>query len=68
MTSLVGQRTMPYLNLTINDETKFSTFHIPHTNNFLYPVSSYYFLSCKKLFQAGNFNFNVRPDLLYFSI
>ena len=61
---LVGQRTRPDLNLTIYDETKFVSCHIPCTNNSLHPVSSYYFLSHKELFQAGNFNVNVRPDLL----
>ena len=68
MTILVGRRTIPYLNLTIFDETKVSSCHIPYTNNILYPVSSYCFLSHKKFFQAGNFNVNIRPDLLYFSI
>ena len=32
------------------------------------PLSSYYFLIHNKLFQADNFNVNVRSDLLYFSI
>ena len=68
MTILVGQCTRPDLILTIYDETKFSSCHSPYTNNILNPVSSNYFLSHKKLFQAGNFNVNVRPDLLYFSI
>ena len=60
--------TSPDLNLTIDDETKFSSCHTPYTNNVLQPVSSSYFLSHKKLFQAGNVNVNVRPNLLYFSI
>ena len=64
----IGQRTRPDLNLTIYDETKFSSCHIPYTSNILHTVSSDYFLSHKKLCQAGNFNVNVRPDLLYFSI
>ena len=63
-----GQRTRPDHNLTIYDETKFSSCHTPYINSFLHPASSYYFLSHKKLFQTGNFNVNVRPDLLYFSI
>ena len=54
--------------LTNYDEAKFSSCHIPFTTNILHHVSSYYFLSHKKLFQAGNFNVNVRQDLLYFSI
>ena len=39
--NFVGQRTRPVLNLTIDDDTKFSSFHIPYTNvnNILYPVS-----------------------------
>ena len=60
--------TRPDLNLTIYDETKYSSCHIQYSNNILHPVSSYYFQSHKKLCQAGNFNVNVRPDLLYFSI
>ena len=68
MTILEGQCTRTDFNLTIYDETKFSSCHIPYTNNILHPVSSYYFLSHKKLFQAGNFNVNVRADMLYFSI
>ena len=68
MRILVGQRTIPDLNLTIHDETKFSSCHIPYINSTLHPASSYRFLSHKKLFQAGNFNVNIRPDLLYFSI
>ena len=68
MTILVGQRTRPYLNVTFSDETKFSSYHIPYTNNILHFVSSYHFSSHKKRFQAGDFNVNVRPDLLYFSI
>ena len=53
---------------TIFDKSKFSSCQIPYTNNILHHMSSYYFLSHKKLLQAGNFNVNVRPDLLYFSI
>ena len=68
MTILVGNRTRPYLNVTIYDEAKFSSCHIPYTNNILHPVSSYYFLSDKNLFEAGNFKVNVRPDLPYFGI
>ena len=68
MRILVGQRTRPDHNLTIYDETKFSSCHTPYINSILHPASSYYFLSHKKLFQAGNFNVNVRPYLLYFSI
>ena len=68
MTILVWQRISPDLNLTIYDETKFSSCHTPYTNNILYPVSSYNFLRHKTLFQAGNFNVNIRPNLLYFSI
>ena len=64
----VGQRTRPDHNLTIYDETKFSSCQSPYINSILHPASSYYFLSHKKLFHAGNFNVNVRPDLLYFSI
>ena len=68
MRILVGQRTRPDHNLTIYDETKFSRCHTSYINSILHPACSYYFLSHKKLFQAGNFNVNVRPDLLYFSI
>ena len=68
MTFLIGQSTRPDLNLTIYDETKLSSCHTLYTNNILHPMSSYYFLSHNKLFQAGNFNVNVRPALLYFSI
>ena len=68
MTILVGRRARPYLNLTIYDEVKFSSCHIPYSNKIMHPVNSYYFLRYKKLFQAGNFNVNVRPDLQYFSI
>ena len=68
MRILLGQRTRPDHNLTIYDETKFSSCHTPYINSILHPASSYYFLSYKKLFQAGDFNVNVRPDLLYFSI
>ena len=70
MRIIVGHRTRPYHNLTIYDETKFSSCHTLYTyiNSILHLASSYYFLSHKKLFQAGNFNVNVRPDLLYFSI
>ena len=68
MTILEEQRTRLYLNVTIYNETKFSRCHIPHTNNIFHPVSSYHFLSHKKLFQTSNCNVNVRPDLLYFSI
>ena len=68
MRILVGQRTRPDHNLTIYDETKFSSCHTPYINSILHPASSYYFLNHKKLFQAGNFNVNVRPELLYFSI
>ena len=68
MTILVGQRTRPDLNLTFYDETKCSICHTPYTYDIFHPVISYYFLSHMKLFQAGNFNVNVRPDLLYFSI
>ena len=64
----LGQRTRPDLYLIVYDETKFSGCHTPYTKNILHHVSSYYFLSHKKLFQAGNFNVNERPDLLYFSI
>ena len=55
-------------NMTTNNETKFSSCKIPYTNNILHPASSHYFRSHKKLFQAGNINVNVRPDLLYFRI
>ena len=68
MRILVGHRTRPDHNLTIYDETKFSSCHTPYINSILHPASSYYFLSHKKLFQASNFNVNVRRDLLYFSI
>ena len=68
MTILVGQRTGPYLNPTIYDETKFSSCNIPYNNNIMHHVTSYYFPSHKKLFPAGYFNVNVKPDLLYFSI
>ena len=68
MRILVGQRTRPDHNLTIYDDTKFSSCHTPYINSILHHASSYYFLSHKKLFQAGNFNVNVRPELLYFSI
>ena len=44
------------------------SFFVQYINSILHPASSYYFLSNKKLFQAGNFNVNIRPDLLYFSI
>ena len=70
--NFVGQRTRPVHNLTIDDDTKFSNFHIPYTNvnNILYPVRFffYYFQSNKEIFQAGYFNVNIRPYLLYFSI
>ena len=68
MRILVGQRTRPDHNLTIYDETKFSSCHTPYINSILHPATSYYFLSHEKLFQADNSNVNVRPDLLYFSI
>ena len=68
MRILVGQRTIPDHNLTIYDETKVPSCHSSYINSILHPASSYYFLSHKKLFQAGNFNVNVRPDLLYFSV
>ena len=68
MRVLVEQRTRPDHNLTIYDETKFPSCHTPYISSILHPASSYYFLSHKKLFQAGNFKVNVRPDLLYFSI
>ena len=68
MRILVGQRTIPDHNLTIYNETKVPSCHTSYINSILHPASSYYFLSHKKLFQAGNFNVNVRPDLLYFSI
>ena len=68
MKILVGQRTRPDHNMTIYDKTKFSSCHIPYINSILHPASSYYFLSHKNLFQAGNFNVNVRPDLLYFRL
>ena len=68
MTILYRQRTRPSLNLTIYDETKFSSCNTPSANNILNPVSYYYFLSHKKLFKASNFNVNERPDLLYFSL
>ena len=68
MRILVRQRTRPDHNLTIYDETKFSSCHTAYINSILHPASSYYFLSHKKLFQTGNFNVNIRPDLLYFSI
>ena len=68
MRILVGQCTRPDHNLTIYDETKFSSSHTPYINSILHLASSYYFLSHKKLFQAGNFNVNVRPDLLHFSM
>ena len=68
MRILEGQRRRPHHNLTIYDETKFSSCHTPCINSILHPASSYCFLSHKRLFQAGNFNVNVRPDLMYFSI
>ena len=70
MRILVGQRSTQDHNLTIYmyDETKFSSCHTPYINSILHTASSYYVLSHKKLFQAGNFNVNVRPDLLYFCI
>ena len=68
MRILVGQRTRPDNNLTIYDETKFSSWHTPFINSILHPASSYYFLSHKKHFQAGNVNGIGRPDLPYFSI
>ena len=40
-----GQRTRPDINLTIYDDKKFSSCHIPYTKNILLPVSSDYFLS-----------------------
>ena len=52
----------------IYDETKFSSCHTPYPNNILHPMSSYYFLSLKELFRAGNHNVNARPDMLYFSL
>ena len=52
------QRTSPDLNLTIYDDTKFSSSHKPYTNTILHHVSSYDFQSYK-LFQAGNFNVNI---------
>ena len=58
----------PDLNRTIYDDTQFSSCHIKFTNNILHPVRSYYIQSYKKLFRADNFNVNIRPDLLYFSI
>ena len=68
MTILMGKRTRPYLNLTIYDETKFSSCNTSYNNNTMHAVNSYCFLSHKKLFQAGNVNVNARQDLLYFSI
>ena len=59
---------IPIFFCSVYNETKFLSCHIPYTNNILRPVSSYYFLSHKKRFQAGICNVNVRPDLLYFSI
>ena len=52
MRIFVGQRTRPNHNLTIYDETKFSSCHTPYINSIFHPASSYYFLSHKKLFQA----------------
>ena len=66
--NFVGWRTRPVLNITIYHDTKFSSCHMPYTNNILHPVSSYHFQSNKKLFQAGNFNVNIRQNLLCFSI
>ena len=66
MTIFEGQRTRPVLNLTIYDDRTFSSCHIQYTNNILDPVSSYYFQSYKRLFQASNSNGNIRPNLLYF--
>ena len=34
----------------------------------MHPVSSYYFQKFKSLYFAGNFNADIRPDLLFFSI
>ena len=68
MRILEEQRTRPDHNLTICDEIKFLSYHTAYINSILHHASSYYFLSHKKLFQAGNFNVNVRPDPLYFSI
>ena len=64
----IGQRTRPDLNLTIYDETKFSSCHTPYNYNILHHESSYYFQSHKMLFQAGNCNINERQILLYFNI
>ena len=66
--NFVEQRTGPVPNLMIYVDTTFSNCHIPNTNNILHTVSSYRFQSYKKLFQAGNFNVNIRPDLMYFRI
>ena len=68
MTIFVRQRTRPVLNHINYDDTTFSSCHILYTNNILYPVSSDYFQSDKKLFHAGNLNDNMIPDLLFFSI
>ena len=66
----VGHRTSlsSVLYLTIYDDTKCSSCHIPYTYNIFHLVSSYYFQSYNKTFQEGNFNVNMRPDMLYFSI
>ena len=63
MPIFVGQRISPDLNLTINDDAEFSSSH-----RILHHVSSYDFQKYKKFFQAGNFNANMRPDMMFFSI
>ena len=63
-----GQHRKPVLNMTMYNNTKFSSCRIRHTHNILHPVSSYYFQSYTKLFQAGNVYVVIRPNHLYFSI
>ena len=50
-------------NRTIYNKTTFSSCHIPHTPNILHPVTSYHLWNYKKLFQAGNFNGDLRSDI-----
>ena len=58
MPIFVRQRTSQDLNLTVYDDTKFSSPHVPYTNTILHLVISYDFQSYRKLFQAGNINVN----------
>ena len=62
------QRTSPDINRIIYDFTHFSSCHITQTYDILQPVSSYYFPSYNQPFKVGNFNIDMRHDLLLFSI